>query len=184
MSCEPKRIRLVVFDMAGTTIRDDDAVNTCLREALAASITVSRADVNKVMGLPKPIAIRELLEAKGAGSGGAELVDAIHEDFLARMVHFYRTAPNVEPMPHAVETFQELREAGLSLVLDTGFSRPIVDAILTRLSWDDNALLDATVASNEVPRGPSAGTTPRAIDSQAAARSGTRMRHDTPSTER
>jgi len=37
---------------------------------------------------------------------------------------------------------------------------------------------------NEVPGGTSAGARPRAIASQAAARSGTRMRHDTPSTAR
>ena len=37
---------------------------------------------------------------------------------------------------------------------------------------------------NEVPRGASAGARPPAIAAQAAARSGTRMRHDTPSTAR
>ena len=37
---------------------------------------------------------------------------------------------------------------------------------------------------NEVPRGASAGASPCAIASHAAARSGTRIRHDTPSTAR
>ena len=37
---------------------------------------------------------------------------------------------------------------------------------------------------NEVPRGGSAGSCPCAIACQAAARSGTRMRHDTPSTDK
>ena len=30
------QIKLVVLDIAGTTVRDDDSVNRCLREALAA----------------------------------------------------------------------------------------------------------------------------------------------------
>ena len=30
------KIELVVFDMAGTTVNDDDGVNRCVREALAA----------------------------------------------------------------------------------------------------------------------------------------------------
>ena len=148
-------IQLVVFDMAGTTVRDDDAVNTSLREALAAVAVVSRAEVNTVMGLPKPLAIRKLLELRQGGQGTvtAEMVASVHADFLARMLRFYRTGPGVEPMPHTLEAFDQLKAAGVRLALDTGFSRPIVDAILTRLGWKDSSLLDATVASDEVKRG-------------------------------
>ena len=35
--------------------------------------------------------------------------------------------------------------------MDTGFSRPIADAIIGRLGWSD--LIDASVASDEVERG-------------------------------
>jgi len=149
-------IDLVVFDMAGTTVRDDDVVNSCLRDALAAAqVVVSREEVNSVMGLPKPIAIQMLLERKKPGSEPAspESVGAIHADFLARMIRHYETAPGIEPMPHTMETFYQLKEAGIRLALDTGFSRPIVDAILERLGWNEGGLLDATVASDEVPRG-------------------------------
>ncbi len=48
-------IELVVFDMAGTTVNDDDSVNRCLRSSLAAAgLSVTAAQVNAVMGLPKP----------------------------------------------------------------------------------------------------------------------------------
>lgn len=148
------KIQLVVFDMAGTTVRDDDAVNTCLREALAPHIPVSREDVNTVMGLPKPVAIRELLQnkAKAGAQVRPELVNTIHEDFLGRMLRFYRTAPNVEPMPHTLEAFNQLKQADVRLALDTGFSRPIANAILERLGWNGD-LLSATVTSDEVRRG-------------------------------
>ncbi len=57
------RIELVVFDMAGTTVYDGDAVNTCLRAALdAAGCAVSRDMVKQVMGIPKPVAIQWLME--------------------------------------------------------------------------------------------------------------------------
>jgi phosphonatase-like hydrolase len=146
-------IDLVVFDMAGTTVRDDDAVNTCLREALAAQAIVTRDEVNSVMGLPKPIAIQLLLDRKQSQPATPESVAAIHEDFLARMIRHYQTAPGIEPMPHTLDTFCQLKEAGIRLALDTGFSRKIVDAILERLGWNVRGLLDATVASDEVPRG-------------------------------
>ena len=49
------KIDLVVFDIAGTTVHDDDSVNRCLRGSLAAvGLTVTAAQVNAVMGLPKP----------------------------------------------------------------------------------------------------------------------------------
>ena len=148
-------IQLVIFDMAGTTVRDDDAVNICLRDALAAQIAVDREEVNSVMGLPKPKAIRILLERKSPpGHAVSEtMVTAIHDDFVRRMLQHYRNAPGIEPMPYAVETFNQLKRSGVRIALDTGFSRPIVDAILARLSWNDGALLDATVASDEVKRG-------------------------------
>jgi phosphonatase-like hydrolase len=148
------KIQLVVFDMAGTTVRDDDAVNRCLRQALEKFVTVTRDEVNTVMGLYKPIAIQQLLKSKGAaGAVSPAAVEAIHMDFLERMISHYRTAPGIEPMPHAEATFAQLKQAGLRLALDTGFSRPIVDAILTRLGWREGGMLDTTVASDEVRRG-------------------------------
>ena len=148
-------IELVVFDMAGTTVRDDDAVNLSLREALAAHINVDRAAVNRVMGWPKPIAIRTLLEqnlTKGKPAS-PELVDSVHSDFVERMIRFYQTDAQVEPMPYALDVFQELHATGVRVALDTGFSRRIVNAILDRLGWQVGGFLDATVASDEVPKG-------------------------------
>lgn len=146
-------IELVVFDMAGTTVRDDDAVNGCLHAALAAGgVTVSRDEINTVMGIPKPVAIATLLERR-RGATPADEVKRLHAGFLRRMIEFYRADPGVAPMPHTTECFGALKDAGVRLALDTGFSRDIVDVILHRLGWDLPGTLNATVASDEVPRG-------------------------------
>lgn len=141
--------------MAGTTVRDDDAVNVCLRHALAPQVSVTRDEVNAVMGLPKPTAIRLLLERKPGhrGSVAEAMVNELHDGFLQRMLRHYQNAAEVEPMPHTLEAFWQLKEGGVRIALDTGFSRPIVDAILERLGWDEGGLIDATVASDEVERG-------------------------------
>jgi len=49
--------KLVVFDMAGTTVQDGEGVvNRALRTALAGyGVTVTFDDVNEVMGLHSPI---------------------------------------------------------------------------------------------------------------------------------
>ncbi|MBK9137310.1 MAG: HAD hydrolase-like protein [Verrucomicrobia bacterium] len=150
------KIELVVFDMAGTTVRDDDSVNRCLRDALAAGgLAVSRDEVNAVMGIPKPDAIAALLAQKQPASAppSAARVAELHNDFLRRMLDFYRTDPSVGPMPGTLKCFAELRRRSVRLALDTGFSRDIVDTILQRLGWNAPGFLDATVASDEVPRG-------------------------------
>src|SRR5436305_11553403 len=122
------KIELIVFDMAGTTVRDDDAVNICLREAMqAAGQPVTRDDVNEVMGIAKPVAIRKLLEKRSGTQVSAARVDSIYTDFFQRMIRHYQTSANIEPMPHAMEVFSQLKEEGVRIALDTGFSRPIVN---------------------------------------------------------
>jgi phosphonatase-like hydrolase len=150
-------IELVVFDMAGTTVYDGDAVNASFRAALAASgIAADPAAVNRVMGLPKPEAIRILLEEIGRPLGvapSAETVNAIHEEFTGCMRRFYATDPAVREIPGAAVTFAALRRAGIQVALNTGFFRPVADVLLTRLGWRAPAVIDADVASDEVPRG-------------------------------
>jgi len=149
-------IELVVFDMAGTTVYDGDAVNICLRAALdAAGFTVTRDDVNGVMGLPKPEAIRQLALSRTADPGTVTpaLVSRTHEDFVARMVRYYREDPAVRGCDGAEALFDRLHAAGVKIALDTGFSRDIADIILDRFGWVRDGRIDVTVTSDEVPRG-------------------------------
>src|SRR5262245_2644122 len=150
-------IELVVFDMAGTTVYDGDAVNASFRATLAAwGIAADPAVVNTVMGLPKPEAIRILLDRGGAAHAvtpTAETIDAIHEDFTRRMRAYYATDPAVREIPGAAAAFAALRRAGVKVALNTGFFRPVADMLLTRLGWRSPAVIDADVTSDEVPRG-------------------------------
>jgi phosphonatase-like hydrolase len=144
-------IELVVFDMAGTTVHDGDAVNRCFRAALAdAGLTVDAAAVNAVMGLPKPEAIRRLLGETTL----TERVAAIHADFTGRMQRHYLTNPDIREVPGAGATFARLRRAGIRVALDTGFSRDIAQVVIDRLAWGGECpAIDASVTSDEVPRG-------------------------------
>lgn len=155
MDSSDVRIELVVFDVAGTTVRDDDAVHDSLRAALAdAGVRVTRSDVNQVMGIAKPVAIGKLLERHGPSrTWSTSHVDEIHTAFLHRMIAHYQRSPNVQPMPNTEVALSKLRAAGVRVALDTGFSRVILDTILQRLGWKDEPFFDATVASDEVVRG-------------------------------
>jgi phosphonatase-like hydrolase len=149
-------IELVVLDLAGTTVRDDDAVNVCLRAALAqGGVPVTREAVNAVMGRPKPLAIRTLVEQEEGEAAGADArrIEALHADFMRRMIDHYRLHPDVREISPAGAVFATLRSRGIKVALDTGFNRPIAEAIFTRLGWSVPAVLDATVTSDEVARG-------------------------------
>ena len=151
----PERsVRLVVFDMAGTTIRDDDAVNRCFRAALAAAgVAVDAAAVNAVMGLPKLEAVRRLLASPTAAQLESPSAVAIHADFVDRMCAHYRNDPSVAAVDGAVEVFRALRAAGVKVTLDTGFDRAIADTVLARLGWSAGGAIDATITSDEVAHG-------------------------------
>jgi phosphonatase-like hydrolase len=145
--------RLVVFDMAGTTVEDLGSVNRCFREALATvGLDADPKSVDAVMGLPKPEAVRTLIVA----SNRADLLpmaDAIHADFVARMVAFYEHDPSVKEIPGIGRAFERLRAQGVLIALDTGFGREIADVILRRLGWGASGPIAASVTSDEVPRG-------------------------------
>jgi phosphonatase-like hydrolase len=143
-------VELVVFDMAGTTVRDGNAVRSCFSAALAtAGLSAAPDAINAVMGLPKPQAVRIL-----AGSTvPQDTVEKIHADFVDRMKRYYATDPAVSEEKGASATFARLRGAGVKVTLNTGFSRPIVDILLARLGWREGEAIDASVTSDEVPRG-------------------------------
>ena len=146
-------IDLVVFDMAGTTVNDEDGVNRSVRAALAeVGLAVTPEAVNEVMGIPKPLALKHLVESGGRQDLVARL-GAIYSDFVARMILFYQTDPSVREIAGASNVFRRLRGAGIKVALDTGFSRDIAQVILDRLGWSDRTLVDITVTSDEVPRG-------------------------------
>lgn len=149
-------IDLVVFDIAGTTVRDEDGVNRCLRAALGRhGIEVDRAAVNRVMGLPKPMAIRILTGGRAAAGLDAEaLVASVHDDFQQTMIDFYRRDPAMRAMDGAETAFRALQALDVRVALDTGFNRTIADVVLGRLGWSDrHGLIDTVVTSDEVPQG-------------------------------
>jgi phosphonatase-like hydrolase len=148
-------IDLIVLDMAGTTVRDDDAVHACLGDALASvGVRAPRDQINAVMGTAKPAAIQTLIaQFRGHAAATPAVVEAVHDDFIRRMQWHYESHPDVRECDGASDLMVWCRARGIRVALDTGFNRRIADAVLKRLRWQGSALLDATVASDEVERG-------------------------------
>jgi phosphonatase-like hydrolase len=149
-------IQLVVFDIAGTTVRDKGNVAEAFIAAFKEyGFTMPVAEVKKVMGFRKMDAIVLLLgkfapERKDDG----ELADRIHTRFIDKMIEFYRNDETLAPLPHAEAVFRALKKRGIRVALNTGFTRSITDTILHRLRWDDRSpLIDQVICSDEVANG-------------------------------
>ncbi|MFG2787011.1 phosphonatase-like hydrolase [Streptomyces sp. NPDC048419] len=125
-------IRLVVLDMAGTTVADGGLVE----QAFAAAAQRLDADpetmldhVRATMGESKISVFRHLFgeETKAQDANRA------FEEAYAELVD----GGSVEALPGAREAIEELTAQGRTVVLTTGFARTTQDAILAALGWQD-----------------------------------------------
>ncbi len=148
-------IKLVVFDIAGTTVSDKGNINEFFRDAfLNAGMTVDAADVNTVMGYRKKEAIEIIVKKYKPGfEKDADFIDAIHEDFTKQMVNFYENDEALSALPYAEKVFKELHSNKIKVALNTGFTRAITTPILRRLGWDKASFIDEIICSDEVPEG-------------------------------
>ena len=147
------KIQLVVFDMAGTTVSDNEDVAKAFREAFSlAGISVEINRIQPLMGYHKPVAIRKLMALLGRVTNDEE-VERIHEDFKKVMIRFYQEDPQVRPMPGAEDVFAWLQEQGIRVSLNTGFSREIASVIINRFRWIEQGLVNHFIGSDEVEQG-------------------------------
>ncbi len=147
--------RLVVFDIAGTTLNDTaNSVNDSFRGALKIhGISATQVEINAVMGYKKKTAIQTILTSLPNQESSPELVEQIHDSFLELINEYYRSSPDIAEIEGASQLFGELKGAGIKVALDTGFSRSTTDIILERTGWLQNGLIDASKASDEVKDG-------------------------------
>lgn len=146
-------IDFAVFDIAGTTVSDKDYVARAFQKAFYNSnLTVTEAEVNPLMGYPKPVAIQMVLERQGV-SFSEELIQKIHDDFVEDMVDFYESSPYVQPMPDTEDVFLYLKEHGVKIGLNTGFSKSIAEVIVKRFQWIERGLIDDFICSDQVKKG-------------------------------
>lgn len=149
-------IKLVVFDIAGTTVQDEIGVMRAFQATVARyGYEIPVEDVAPVMGYKKIEAIKILLDKyeNDQSKITPELINAMHDAFVAHMIDHYTTSPDVAAFPHSEATFIKLHEMGIKVGLNTGFTRGITDTLIGRLGWQEKGLIDYLIASDEVEKG-------------------------------
>ena len=144
-------IELIVLDMAGTTVADDGVVERAF--ALAAERSgIATGDgfdaalqyVRDTMGQSKIEVFRVLADGD---EDAAQHANAAFEGAYAELV----ASEGVAEIAGAADVIRELRAAGASVVLTTGFSPLTRDAIIDSLGWHD--LADAVLSPADAGRG-------------------------------
>lgn len=130
-------IQLVVFDMAGTTVQDNNEVLRCfLAAATATGLAAEAAAVTPMMGWSKK-RVFETLWRQQLGpdhAAYAAQVEASYRQFKAILEEHYQSQP-VLPTDGCLAVFAALRSRAIAIGLNTGFYRQVTDIILQRLDW-------------------------------------------------
>ncbi len=160
-----ENIRLVVFDMAGTTVKDEHEVEDCFyRAAIETGLPADQARIKAMQGYPKLEVVKTLWD---------ENIGTDHPEYDQRVQYTYRrfreilekhyTEHTVQPTEGTLELFAWLRSEGIKIALTTGFYRKITNIILQKLGWNvglneqylgnGESIIDLSLSPDETGRG-------------------------------
>ncbi len=149
-------IKLAVFDIAGTTVKDNGHVAAAFLTAFKKfNYRIPEEEVYTLMGFKKPEAIKMMLERyyPSAISSNSNLVENIHTVFTEEMINFYEHDESLQPMPDAEYVFSQAQKMEIKVALNTGFGKDITNTILKRLGWNHTELINFVISSDEVKYG-------------------------------
>ncbi|WP_419869371.1 phosphonatase-like hydrolase [Chryseobacterium sp. CT-SW4] len=143
-----KNIELLVLDMAGTTVDEDNVVYKTLTQAVNdAGYTVSLEKVlTECAGKEKYEAISDLLHTIG---GNREDAQSIFENFSEQLKNAYINL-NVKPINGVEEFLLNTRARNKKIVLNTGYNSAIALQLLEKLGWRENLHYDALITADDV----------------------------------
>ena len=156
------KIKLVVFDMAGTTVQDDREVEECFMQAAVKTGLKAKSErVIAMMGISKKVVFQTLWaeQIDKEDPSYESNVEKSFVEFKEILENHYRTQP-VEPTEGCLELFDWLRSQQIKIALTTGFYREVTDIILNRLGWDlglnanyigsEDSLIQASITPSEI----------------------------------
>ena len=145
-------IKMVVFDMAGTTVNENNVVYKTLRIAIneaGFNFTLDQV-LEQGAGKEKKQAIRAILKSF-ADIHDEELTDTIYKNFFEKLTEAYNRE-EILPQNNAAELFAELRKRGILSILNTGYDRTTAQSIVDKLGWKEGVDFDGLVTATDVGR--------------------------------
>lgn len=131
-------IKLVVFDLAGTTVDDDinglPLVTVAMKDAFKKSGFEMRPEsVDDVRGMEKKDAIKALLEIITKEAPESSLVDKIFSEFKLSLNE--NLSKLRKEIPGTTDVFLKLKNENIKVAVGSGFPQAVVLNIVSALNW-------------------------------------------------
>jgi phosphonatase-like hydrolase len=152
-SNQMRPIKLVVFDIAGTTIEDHGEVLSSFRIALKMNgISAPENELREWKGASKREVIRHFVERQTGPHALAanQTIDKVYGDFRKMLEGHYQNN-GVMPIRGVKTTFDWLLDHDIHIATTTGFYREVNDLILKKAGWEK--IFRASVCSDDVVLG-------------------------------
>lgn len=147
-------IKLCVFDMAGTTVDEDNVVYKTVRQVIADQgydLTLEQV-LAQGAGKEKHQAITDVLAAETDCQDIASTADTAFALFKPALTTAYQQL-EVKPITGVPALITQLRTNGIAVVLNTGYSREIATALLAKLDWQVGRDIDGLITADDVENG-------------------------------
>lgn len=142
-------IRLAIFDMAGTTVNEDNLVYKAVREAInekgfdftLEEVLAEGAGKEKQQAIKSVLALRNIQDEA--------LATDIFKRFRVLLGEAYQTQPITE-QPNATKLFHALRRQGVQVVMNTGYDRATAEGLIKKIGWVKGVDFDGLVTASDV----------------------------------
>ncbi len=145
-----KKITMVVFDMAGTTVNEDKLVYKLLHQTILDDGYECSVDLVLSIGAgkEKKAAITDVLIELGVFAPDS-IAERLYQSFKQHLKTAYISAA-VVPMDGAESLFAHLKAKGIKVVLNTGYDSKTAHFLLQKLNWVIGNQIDAVITASDV----------------------------------
>jgi len=147
-------LELVVLDMAGTTVNEDNVVYKTIHKVLLADhIECSLEEVlTYCAGKEKRTAIADIIQALHPELHSEKRVDDLFTTFRAALKTAYDEL-DVQTFEGTADFFQSLRDQGVAIALNTGYDKRTANKLLDKLNWHCGEEYDHLITADDVQNG-------------------------------
>ena len=151
-----QKIQLAIFDMAGTTVNENNVVYKTLQETINEKGYDLSLDfvLEHGAGKEKHQAIIDLLKMKGKDD--PQKVVSIARDMFERFKYLLKNAyKNLEVTSYdgVEELMIELKKANIKVALNTGYDKATAQLLIDKMNWKLGEQYDTLITSDDVKNG-------------------------------
>ena len=145
-------IKMIVFDMAGTTIDEDNIVYKTLHKSINEyDVDVDLTAVLEIgAGQEKLTAIKDIVSKYGTQEDLLKANDMYHY-FINHLQTAYEEF-DIKAMQNATSVLMNIRSKGILVVLNTGYDRATAQFILNKIKWTQLNEYDLLVTATDVEK--------------------------------